>query len=256
MISIKAVVFLMKPKGTSRGTSGRSYRGEGGCTSKVQKKRGLSASSRRWIERQINDPFVAEAKARGFRARSALKLEQMNAKYGLFKKGQKVLDLGSAPGGWLQVVAERIGAQCKLACIDLLDIEPIAGAFIIKGDAREADNQAKLCAYLNDKGGGKANWVISDMVADTTGHRPTDYIRTTALLEPPLDIALEVSAEGGGFLAKCFQGGAEKSTLTTLRQHFQNTRHIKSKASRSESVEIYVLATGFRGSTEAENKCD
>ena len=236
----------------TKGTSGRSYRGEGGRTSKVQKKRGLSASSRRWIERQINDPFVAEAKARGFRARSALKLEQMDAKYGLFKKGQKVLDLGAAPGGWLQVVATRIGAGGKLAGIDLLDIEPVAGAFIIKGDANDPENQAKLRAQLN----GKANWVISDMAADTTGHRPTDHIRTTALLETALDIALEALEEGGGFLAKCFQGGAEKSTLTTLRQHFQKTRHVKPEASRSESVEIYVLATGFKGSTEAENESD
>ena len=226
----------------TKGTSGRSYRGAGGRTSKVQKKRGLSASSRRWIERQINDPFVAEAKARGFRARSALKLEQMDAKYGLFKKGQKVLDLGSAPGGWLQVVAERIGEQGRLAGIDLLDIEPITGAFIIKGDANDPENQAKLRAHLN----GKANWVISDMAADTTGHRPTDHIRTTALLETALDIALEALEEGGGFLAKCFQGGAEKSTLTTLNQHFQKTRHLKPEASRSESVEIYVLATGFK----------
>ena len=226
----------------TKGTSGRSYRGAGGRTSKVQKKRGLSASSRRWIERQINDPYVAEAKARGFRARSALKLEQMDAKYGLFKKGQKVLDLGAAPGGWLQVVAERIGENGKLAGIDLLDIEPVAGAFIIKGDATDPENQAKLCAHLN----GKANWVISDMAADTTGHRPTDHIRTTALLETALDIALEVLDEGGGFLAKCFQGGAEKSTLTTLNQHFQKTRHVKPEASRSESVEIYVLATGFK----------
>ena len=236
----------------TKGTSGRSYRGAGGRTSKVQKKRGLSASSRRWIERQINDPFVAEAKARGFRARSALKLEQMDAKYGLFKKGQKVLDLGSAPGGWLQVVATRIGEQGRLAGIDLLDIEPITGAFIIKGDANDPENQAKLRAHLN----GKANWVISDMAADTTGHRPTDHIRTTALLETALDIALEALEEGGGFLAKCFQGGAEKSTLTTLRQHFQKVRHVKPEASRSESVEIYVLATGFKGSTEAKNESD
>ena len=238
----------------AKGTSGRSYRGEGGRTSKVQKKRGLSASSRRWIERQINDPFVAEAKARGFRARSALKLEQMDAKYGLFKKGQKVLDLGSAPGGWLQVVGARIGDSGKLAGIDLLDIEPIAGAFIIKGDAREAENQAKLRAHLGGKMGVKADWVISDMAADTTGHRPTDHIRTTALLETALDIALEVLEEGGGFLAKCFQGGAEKSTLTTLRQHFQNTRHIKPEASRNESIEIYVLATGFKGATNDNDR--
>jgi len=229
-----------------KGSSGRSYHGNAGLTSKVQKKRGLSASSRRWIERQINDPFVAEARSRGFRSRAALKLEQINSKYHLFKKGQTVLDLGSAPGGWLQIVSDIIGideGKGRLAGIDLLDVEPVAGALILKGDINDNEKLKELFAYI----GGKADWVISDMAADTTGHRATDHIRTTALLEMALDTAFRVLIPGGGFLAKCFQGGAEKSTLTMLRQAFHQVRHVKPDASRAESVEIYVLATGFKG---------
>jgi 23S rRNA (uridine2552-2'-O)-methyltransferase len=229
-----------------KGGSGRSYRGNAGLTNKVQKKRGLSASSRRWIERQINDPFVAEARSRGFRSRAALKLEQINNKYQLFKKGQTVLDLGSAPGGWLQIVSDIVGldqGKGRLAGIDLLDVEPVAGALILKGDINDDEKLDELIAYI----GRKADWVISDMAADTTGHRPTDHIRTTALLEMALDVAMRVLVPGGGFLAKCFQGGAEKTTLTTLRQAFQQVRHVKPDASRAESVEIYVLATGFKG---------
>jgi 23S rRNA (uridine2552-2'-O)-methyltransferase len=229
-----------------KGGSGRSYRGNAGLTNKVQKKRGLSASSRRWIERQINDPFVAEARSRGFRSRAALKLEQINSKYQLFKKGQTVLDLGSAPGGWLQIVSDIVGldqGKGRLAGIDLLDVEPVAGALILKGDINDDEKLDELIAYI----GGKADWVISDMAADTTGHRPTDHIRTTALLEMALDVAMRVLVPGGGFLAKCFQGGTEKTTLTTLRQSFQQVRHVKPDASRTESVEIYVLATGFKG---------
>jgi 23S rRNA (uridine2552-2'-O)-methyltransferase len=229
-----------------KGGSGRSYRGNAGLTNKVQKKRGLSASSRRWIERQINDPFVAEARSRGFRSRAALKLEQINSKYQLFKKGQTVLDLGSAPGGWLQIVSDIVGldqGKGRLAGIDLLDVEPVAGALILKGDINDDEKLDELIAYI----GGKADWVISDMAADTTGHRTTDHIRTTALLEMALDVAMRVLVPGGGFLAKCFQGGTEKTTLTTLRQSFQQVRHVKPDASRTESVEIYVLATGFKG---------
>lgn len=229
-----------------KGGSGRSYRGNAGLTNKVQKKRGLSASSRRWIERQINDPFVAEARSRGFRSRAALKLEQINSKYQLFKKGQTVLDLGSAPGGWLQIVSDIVGldqGKGRLAGIDLLDVEPVAGALILKGDINDDEKLDELIAYI----GGQADWVISDMAADTTGHRTTDHIRTTALLEMALDVAMRVLVPGGGFLAKCFQGGTEKTTLTTLRQSFQQVRHVKPDASRTESVEIYVLATGFKG---------
>lgn len=230
----------------NKGSSGRSYRGEGGLTSKVKKKRGLSASSRRWIERQINDPYVTEARSKGYRSRAALKLEQIDQKHGLFKPGQSVLDLGSAPGGWLQVTAERIGlnqGKGKLAGIDLLDVDPVSGTLIIKGDINDDEKLAELVAHID----GKADWVISDMAADTTGHRPTDHLRTTALLEMALDTALRVLVPGGGFLSKCFQGGAEIELLTVMRQSFDQVKHIKPDASRSESVEIYVLCTGFKG---------
>ena len=239
----------MTDRKTSKGSSGRSYRGDAGLHSKVKKKRGLTASSRRWIERQINDPYVAEARSKGYRSRAALKLEQIDQKYHLFKPEQTVLDLGCAPGGWLQVTSKRIGldqGKGKLAGIDLLDVDPIADALILKGDINDDEKLAELIAYI----GGKADWVISDMAADTTGHQPTDHLRTTALLEMALDTAMRVLVPGGGFLSKCFQGGAEIELLTLMRQAFEQVRHIKPDASRSESVEIYVLCTGFKGVPE------
>ena len=236
----------MADNNENKGSSGRSYRGEAGLHSKVKKKRGLTASSRRWIERQINDPYVAEARSKGYRSRAALKLEQIDDKHKLLKKGQTVLDLGSAPGGWLQVTSNRIGldeGKGKLAGIDLLDVDPITNALILKGDINDDEKLAELSAYIN----GKADWVISDMAADTTGHRPTDHLRTTALLEMALDTAMRVLVPGGGFLSKCFQGGTEIDLLTIMRQTFDQVKHIKPDASRSESVEIYVLCTGFKG---------
>lgn len=230
----------------SKGSSGRSYRGGAGITKTPKKSRGRTESSRRWIQRQLNDPFVAEAKARGFRSRAALKLEQIDQKHKILTHNASVLDLGCAPGGWLQYASQKIGLTAghgRLVGIDLLDTDPVAGADILKGDINDDAMMREIIRLL----GGKADVVMSDMAADTTGHRSTDHLRTTALLDIALDMASRVLTPGGVFLAKCFRGGAEKDALDVMRRDFAVVRHIKPVASRAESVESYVLATGFRG---------
>jgi 23S rRNA (uridine2552-2'-O)-methyltransferase len=229
-----------------KGSSGRSYRGGAGVTTTPRKSRSRTESSRRWIERQLNDPYVAEAKARGYRSRAALKLEQMDAKHGIIKPDDTVLDLGCAPGGWLQYAGSRIGlaeGRGRLVGIDLLDVEPVAGVDFVKGDINDdAMTDALICLL-----GGRADVVLSDMAADTTGHRATDHLRTTALLDIALDMASRVLTPGGVFLAKCFRGGAEKDALVLMQRDFAMVKHVKPAASRQESVESYVLARGYRG---------
>ena len=232
--------------GQRKGASGRSYRTGAGLTRIPRKAKGRSESSRRWIQRQLNDPFVAEARARGYRSRAALKLEQIDAKHRILRPGAAVLDLGCAPGGWLQYAARRIGlaeGRGRLVGIDLLDTDPVPGADILKGDIADDAMAAELARLL----GGKADVVLSDMAADTTGHSATDHLRTTALLELAIDMAGRVLAPGGALLAKCFRGGAEKASLEAMRRDFAGVRHVKPAASRRESVEVYVLATGKRG---------
>ena len=229
-----------------KGSSGRSYRTGAGLTRTPRKTKGRSESSRRWIQRQLNDPFVAEAKSRGYRSRAALKLEQMDRKHRILRPDAAVLDLGCAPGGWLQYAGRRIGldrGRGKLVGIDLLETDPVPGAEILKGDINDDAMMAELVRLL----GGRADVVLSDMAADTTGHRATDHLRTTALLDLALDMALRVLNPGGAFLSKCFRGGAEQEALKAMRRDFAEVRHVKPAASRQESVESYVLATGFRG---------
>ena len=236
-----------------KGSSGRSYRGDAGVTITPKKSRGRTESSRRWIQRQLNDPFVAESKARGFRSRAALKLEQMDQKNKIIKPHDVVLDLGCAPGGWLQYVSNRIGltqGHGVLVGIDLLDTDPVPGAEILKGDINDDAMMHELIRLL----GGKADVVLSDMAADTTGHRSTDHLRTTALLDIALDMAARVLNPGGTFLAKCFRGGTEKEALDMMRRDFAVVKHVKPAASRQESVESYVLAKGYRG--DATNPSD
>lgn len=229
-----------------KGPSGRSYRNATGLTRRPRKMRGRKVSSQRWLTRQLNDPFVAEAKSRGFRSRAALKLEQIDDRYKLLKPGMAVVDLGCAPGGWLQVVSMRTKLGCssaRLVGVDLLETEGVVGADIFAGDIRDSE----ILTAVEKAIGGAADGVLSDMAADTTGHRPTDHLRTTALLETGLDFALGILSEDGFFLAKCFRGGAEKTVLTVMQNNFATVRHVKPLASRSESVESYVLATGFHG---------
>ena len=239
-------------KAGKKGPSGRSYRNATGQTRQPKKMRGRKVSSQRWLTRQLNDPFVAEARSRGFRSRAALKLEQMDDRFQLLQPGMAIVDLGCAPGGWLQVSSLRtkLGmGKARLVGIDLLETDRIEGADIFTGDITDPEMLEKVRAAV----GGAADGVLSDMAADTTGHRSTDHLRTTALLEVALDFSLEILNPNGFFLAKCFRGGAEKLLLDLMRRNFRVVRHVKPAASRSESVESYVLAIGFHGIGRAKD---
>lgn len=206
--------------------------------------KGRKLSSRRWLERQLNDPYVAEAKSRGYRSRAAFKLAQMDDRYRFIGRGGRVVDLGAAPGGWVQVALERVGPQGRVVGIDLEEIEPIAGAILLQGDFLADDAPQRLRTAL----GGPADAVLSDMAAPATGHAATDHLRIMALAEAALDFAIEVLAPGGAFVAKVLQGGSERSLLEQLRRNFGRVAHVKPPASRTDSAELYVVATGFRGS--------
>jgi 23S rRNA (uridine2552-2'-O)-methyltransferase len=196
--------------------------------------------SQRWLARQLNDPYVAAAKQQGWRSRAAFKLIELDERFRLIRRGATVVDLGAAPGGWSQVAVKR-GAG-RVVGVDLLPVDPVAGAEMLVGDFTEPETLERLIAVL----GGRADLVLSDMAPNTTGHGATDHLRIVALAEAALEFALEVLAEGGGFVAKVFQGGAEKVMLERLKQHFASVRHAKPPASRKESSELYVVAMGFR----------
>ena len=212
------------------------------------KKSKRTESSKRWISRQLNDPYVSEAQKRGYRSRSAFKLLQINEKFNLFKSGMVIIDLGCAPGGWLQVITEIINKNRKgqLIGIDLLDTDILPNVEILKGDINDENILSQINKILNGK---KVNGVVSDMAADTTGHRPTDHLRTTMLLESAIDIAKDFLDENGFFLGKCFKGGAEARVLETLNKLFKVVKHVKPDARRKESVESYVLAMHYKNKT-------
>ena len=208
---------------------------------------GRTSSSQRWLERQLNDPYVAAAKREGWRSRAAFKLIEIDDKHRILKPGQRVIDLGAAPGGWSQVAAKRTRAEegkGQVVAIDYLEFVPIPGVEIVQQDFMDNAAPDRLKALLRD---GRADVVLSDMAAPTTGHAGTDHLRIMALAEAALAFALEVLSPGGAFLCKMFQGGSERELLAMLKQRFQVVRHIKPPASRSDSVELYVLATGFKG---------
>lgn len=230
--------------GKPKGSSGRSYRGHAGLTQTPRNMRSRKSSSNRWIERQLNDPYVQETHRRGLRSRAAIKLEQMEERYPFLQPHMRVVDLGCAPGGWLQIVSEKIRlnkGHGALVGIDLLETDPIGGAHILVGDITDDAMLDSVFQAID----GKADVVLSDMAAATTGHRATDHLRTMALLELALDFAIQVLTPGGTFLAKAFRGGAEKPLMDLLHARFEKVRHIKPPASRAESVETYILATGF-----------
>ena len=205
-----------------------------------------SVSSARWLERQLNDPYVAEAKAQGYHSRAAFKLLQMHEELDLFKPGMKIIDLGAAPGGWTQVVCEIVKPGVnggKVVAIDYLDLKPVAEAVFFKMDFMDNDAPQKL----KDAIGGKAHVVMSDMAPPTTGHRETDHIRIMDLAETAYEFAKEVLLPGGTFLCKVFQGGTEKNLLNSMKKDFTKVKHIKPPASRQDSSEMYVVALGFRG---------
>jgi 23S rRNA (uridine2552-2'-O)-methyltransferase len=213
--------------------------GRGRVPVKVKKDRGRTASSRAWLQRQLNDPYVAAAKSKGYRSRAAFKLLELDHKFHFLKKGQKVLDLGAAPGGWSQIAAAR-GATVVAA--DVLAMEEIPGVTFFQADLTDRHVPAMLKEAL----GGPADLVLTDMAAPTTGHRATDHIRTIALVEIALEVALDVLKPGGTFVGKVFQGGSSPDLLAGLKKAFREVRHVKPPASRAESVELYVVASGFR----------
>jgi 23S rRNA (uridine2552-2'-O)-methyltransferase len=218
---------------------------------KVRVRKAKSESSRVWLERQLNDPYVQAARREGWRSRAAFKLIEIDDKHRFLKPGRRVVDLGAAPGGWSQVAAERTkavtgsgGTSGQVVAIDYLAFDPIAGVAIVQMDFTERDAPAKLTALLRDGG---ADVVLSDMAAPTTGHTHTDHLRIMGLAEAAYDFARDVLAPGGAFLCKVFQGGSEGDLLRALKRDFASVRHIKPPASRAESAELYVLALGFRG---------
>jgi 23S rRNA (uridine2552-2'-O)-methyltransferase len=200
-----------------------------------------TASSQAWLERQINDPFVSEAKARGYRSRAAFKLREIDDRFGVIRRGSRVIDLGCAPGGWLQMALER-GAGA-VAGVDLLAVEPLPPARIIQADFTDPACGAMLIALL----GGLPDVILSDMAPNTTGHRQTDHLRIVALIEAAVDFAVAALKPGGVFVSKAFQGGETSGLLALLKRNFAQVRHVKPRASRAESSELYLLATGRKG---------
>ncbi len=213
---------------------------------RVKKKSGLKPSSRRWLERHMNDPYVHQAKAEGYRSRAAFKLIEIDDRYGILKPGARVVDLGSAPGGWCQVSVARCRSTDEspsIAAIDYLEMDPVPGAAFLQKDFLDDDAPDALIEAL----GGRPDIVLSDMAAPTTGHRRTDHLRTMHLCEVAADFAISVLKPGGHFLTKTFQGGAGADLLALLKRNFRTIHHVKPQASRSESVELYLLAIDFRG---------
>jgi 23S rRNA (uridine2552-2'-O)-methyltransferase len=213
---------------------------------RVKSGKGRSLSSKLWLERQLNDPYVGRARRDGFRSRSAYKLIEIDDKHRLLKGGARVLDLGAAPGGWSQVAGKRVGAaegRGRVVAIDLLDMAPLAGVDVVQLDFLDAAAPDQIKALL----GGPADVVLSDMAANATGHRKTDHIRIMALAEAAADFARDVLADGGTFLCKVLQGGTEATLLAQLKRDFASVKHVKPSASRADSAELYLLATGFRG---------
>jgi 23S rRNA (uridine2552-2'-O)-methyltransferase len=200
-----------------------------------------SASSQAWLERQLNDPFVAAAKAHGYRSRAAFKLAEIDDRLHLVTRGVRAIDLGCAPGGWLQVLLQRGAAG--VVGIDLLPTEPLAGATLVEGDFTEPGRGEALVGLA----GGPVDLVVSDMAPNTTGHRQTDHLRIVALIEAAADFARGALKPGGAFVAKAFQGGETAELITALKREFAEVRVLKPKASRRESAEVYLVGLGFRG---------
>jgi 23S rRNA (uridine2552-2'-O)-methyltransferase len=236
-----------------QGKGGGIERGGGGrrLAVKLRTAKGRKTASTRWLARQLNDPYVEEAKSRGYRSRAAFKLIEIDDKHHILKPRMKVVDLGAAPGGWSQIAAERVGSglgQGQVIAVDLTEIEPLPGVELLPLDVTEPGTFDRIREALT---GSQADVVLSDMAAPATGHRATDHLRVVALVEAAFDLAGDVLAPGGTFLAKVFQGGAGQELLTRLKQAFAKVSHVKPKASRAESPEVYVLATGYRGSPKA-----
>ncbi|MFC5068462.1 RlmE family RNA methyltransferase [Flaviflagellibacter deserti] len=226
-----------KRSGGAGGTSGRDL------SKRLKTARGRTTSQQLWLQRQINDPYVARAKREGYRSRAAYKLIEIDQQHHLLKPGDRIVDLGAAPGGWSQFAAEKVGPRGKIVAIDILDMPTITGVEFAQIDFLDPSAPDVLKEML----GGQADVVLSDMAANTTGHRQTDKLRTLGLVEIAMDFAREVLSPGGKFLAKVLQGGTEGELLAQLKRDYQTVKHVKPPASRQGSSELYVLATGFRG---------
>jgi 23S rRNA (uridine2552-2'-O)-methyltransferase len=210
------------------------------------KNKKMKASSRQWLQRHINDPYVQRAQLEGYRARAAFKLLEIDEKHGILKGARRIIDLGAAPGSWSQIAAKVTGStddDIRVAAIDFLEMAQIPGVKILQLDFLDPSAPAQLLEAV----GGTPDLVVSDMAAPTTGHHRTDHLRTMHLCEVAAHFAVEVLGEGGHFLAKTFQGGAERELLTMLKQHFKQVVHVKPASSRAESVEMFLLAKGFKG---------
>ena len=251
--------------GSGKSGSGRSGSGRPGTTktrttqfsgrglhNRVKTAKGRKTSSKMWLERQLNDPYVAEAKARGYRSRAAFKLLELDSMFGLLKKGGRVVDLGAAPGGWTQVAVDAVGAGKgpkggQVVAIDIQGMDPVQGATVILQDFMDPDAPDRIKDALT----GPADLVLSDMAAPATGHRQTDHLRIMGLCEAAFDFACEVLAPGGGFVAKVLKGGTENELLAQMKRRFAMVKHAKPPASRADSAESYVVATGFRPDPKA-----
>jgi 23S rRNA (uridine2552-2'-O)-methyltransferase len=228
----------------------RSGGGERELKTRVKTGKSRTLSSKLWLERQLNDPYVARAKREGYRSRAVYKLAEIDDKYRFLKPGGRVVDLGAAPGGWSQIAAKRTGAadgkdrlKGRVIAIDILDMDPIPGVDFLKLDFLDP----AAPDILKERLAGKADVVLSDMAANATGHRKTDHLKIVGLVEAAAEFAAEILAPGGAFLAKVIQGGTEGELLAMLKRDFASVRHVKPAASRADSAELYMLATGFRG---------
>ena len=227
----------MTAQGKGAGPRQRKVRVRGG--------KNRSVSSRQWLERQLNDPYVARAKKEGLRSRAAYKLIEIDDKARFLKKGARVIDLGAAPGGWSQIAARRVGSpgQGRVIAIDVLSMEPVPGVDFVRLDFLDAAGPGRLKEMI----GGPADVILSDMAANATGHARTDHLKIMALVEAAAEFARDLLAPGGAFLAKVLQGGTEAVLLASLKRDYKSVKHVKPPASRSDSAELYLLATGFRG---------
>ncbi len=204
--------------------------------------KGRTSASQSWLTRQLNDPYVVAAKAAGLRSRAAFKITGLDERFHLFKPGQRVVDLGAAPGGWTQVAVSRVGDHGRVVALDILPMDPVPGAIVLHGDFEEEATEAAVLAAL----AGQADLVLSDMAPNTTGHTATDHLRIIGLVELALQFAEKVLAPGGAFVAKVFAGGTEKALLARMKRNFAEVRHAKPPASRKDSAEMFVVARGFR----------
>ena len=229
---------MTRDRGRRRGPEGHRF-----AVVKVRSTRRRKASSTRWLSRQLNDPYVAEARRLGYRSRAAFKLIGLDERFRLLRPGRCVVDLGCAPGGWAQVAVARVGRRGRVVGIDVAETAPLPGATLLSADILDPATPASLTAAL----GGLADIVLSDMAPPATGHAATDHLRIVALAEDAFAVASQILKPGGAFVAKVFQGGAEGPLLAALKCDFVELRHAKPPASRAESAETYVVATGFRG---------